>query len=146
MHPKLATAYDSKGPFTKAIGTAQPLTFISMFWRVLFCGPSWTASSPSRRVNATSSRQHHSFGLCQEGRGDLQSRSHRDREEYSDQGSPDPVRILPVYIHTGENILADAASCFQEIQDWQLHPSVFQVISARWGLPSIDLFASRTSK
>jgi hypothetical protein len=27
------------------------------------------------------------------------------------------VRILPVYIPTGENILADAASCFQKIPD-----------------------------
>jgi hypothetical protein len=55
------------------------------------------------------------------------------------------VRILPVFIPTGENILADAASRFQEIPDWQLHPSVFRVISARWG-SSIDLFASRASK
>jgi hypothetical protein len=56
------------------------------------------------------------------------------------------VRILPVYIPTGENILADAASCFQEIPDWQLHPLVFRAISARWGLPIINLFASNASK
>jgi hypothetical protein len=56
------------------------------------------------------------------------------------------VRILPVFIPTGENILADAASCFQEIPDWQLHPSVFRAISARWGSPSINLFASSASK
>jgi hypothetical protein len=56
------------------------------------------------------------------------------------------VRILPVYIPTGENILADAASRFQEIPDWHLHPFVFQAIAARWGLPEIDLFASNTSK
>jgi hypothetical protein len=40
------------------------------------------------------------------------------------------VHILPVFIPTGENILADAASLFQEIPDWQLHPSVFRAISA----------------
>jgi hypothetical protein len=56
------------------------------------------------------------------------------------------VRILPVFILTGENILVDAASRFQEIPDWQLHPSVFRAISARWGPPSIDLFASHASE
>jgi hypothetical protein len=56
------------------------------------------------------------------------------------------IRILPVYILTEENILADAASRFQEIPDWHLHPNVFQVIMARWGLPVINLFASNASK
>jgi hypothetical protein len=56
------------------------------------------------------------------------------------------VRLLSVYIPTGENILADAASRFQEIPDWHLHPFVFQAIAARWGLPKIDLFASNASK
>jgi hypothetical protein len=35
------------------------------------------------------------------------------------------VCILLVYIPTEENILADAASRFQEIPDWCLHPNVF---------------------
>jgi hypothetical protein len=56
------------------------------------------------------------------------------------------VHILPVFIPTGENILADAASRFQEIPDWQLHFSMFQAISARWGSPSIDIFASHASE
>jgi hypothetical protein len=56
------------------------------------------------------------------------------------------VRILPVYIPTEENILADAASRFQELPDLHLHPNVFQAIAARWGLPVIDLFASNASK
>jgi hypothetical protein len=56
------------------------------------------------------------------------------------------VRILPVFIPMGENILADAVSRFQEIPDWQLHPFVFRAIAARWGLPMIDLFASNASK
>jgi hypothetical protein len=55
-------------------------------------------------------------------------------------------RILPVFIPSGENILADAASCFQEILDWQLHPSAFRAIWARWGSPSIDLFGTRASR
>jgi hypothetical protein len=65
-------------------------------------------------------QQHHSLDLCQERRGDLQSASPGDRGEDSGQGSPDVRRILPVFIPTGENILADAASRFQEIPDWQL--------------------------
>jgi hypothetical protein len=43
------------------------------------------------------------------------------------------VRILPVFIPTGENILADAASRFQEIPDWQLHPSVFLGVLGKMG-------------
>jgi hypothetical protein len=56
------------------------------------------------------------------------------------------VHILLVYIPTGKNILADAASHFQEIPNWHLHPFVFRAIVARWGLPMIDLFASNASK
>jgi hypothetical protein len=56
------------------------------------------------------------------------------------------VCILPVYIPTEENILADAASRFQEIPDWHLHPNMFQAIAVRWGLPMIDLLASNPSK
>jgi hypothetical protein len=56
------------------------------------------------------------------------------------------IRILPVYIPTEENILADAASRFQEIPDWRLHPFIFKAITARWGLPVIDLFASDAFK
>jgi hypothetical protein len=56
------------------------------------------------------------------------------------------VRILLVYIPTGENILEDAASCFQEIPDWHLHLFVSRAIAARWGLPMIDLFASYASE
>jgi hypothetical protein len=56
------------------------------------------------------------------------------------------VRLLPVYIPTEENILADAASHFQEIPDWRLHPVIFKAITARWGLPVIDLFARDASK
>jgi hypothetical protein len=56
------------------------------------------------------------------------------------------VCILPVFIPMGENILADAASRFQEIPDWHLYPFMFRAIAVRWGLPMIDLFASNASK
>jgi hypothetical protein len=41
------------------------------------------------------------------------------------------VRLLPVYIPTEGNILADAASHFKEIPDWRLHPIIFKAITAR---------------
>jgi hypothetical protein len=54
------------------------------------------------------------------------------------------VRILPDYIPTEENILADAASRFQEIQTGGFTPTSSG--QSRWGLPVIDLFASNASK
>jgi hypothetical protein len=56
------------------------------------------------------------------------------------------VRILSVYIPIEENILADAASRFQEIPDWQLHPNVFQAIAARWGQINLSSNASEQTK
>jgi hypothetical protein len=148
MHPKSVTAYGSKGPFTKAIGTAQPHASYQCFGE--YCYVDLRGLHPPKVVEATQhpleGRQHHSLGLCQERRGYLQSASPGDRGEDSGQSSPD------VHPHTSglhshrENILADVASCFQEIPDWQLHPSVFRAISARWGSSSIDLFASCASK
>jgi hypothetical protein len=56
------------------------------------------------------------------------------------------IRLLSVCFPAGEDIMADAASLFQKILVWQLHPIVFQAIAARWGLPVIDLFATNASK
>jgi hypothetical protein len=53
--------------------------------------------------------------------------------------------LLPAFIHSEENIQADAASRFQSIPDWHLSPRVFLQISALRGLPQINLFASRHS-
>jgi hypothetical protein len=55
------------------------------------------------------------------------------------------LRFLPIYIPSEENILADAASRFMDIPDWHLCPKVFQIVCNRWGLPEIDLFATRGS-
>ena len=55
------------------------------------------------------------------------------------------VRILPVFIPSAENLLADAASRFQSLPDWHLRPDVFQRLVDLWGLPRIDLFASQAS-
>ena len=53
--------------------------------------------------------------------------------------------ILPAYVPTDENLIADAASRFQSIPDWHLLPSVFNKICRRWGLPEVDLFATEHS-
>ena len=55
------------------------------------------------------------------------------------------LRILPVFIPSEENLLADAASRFQQLPDWHLHPSAFQMLTDRWGHPVIDLFATSAS-
>ena len=55
------------------------------------------------------------------------------------------IRILPVYVPSEENLLADAASRFQSLPDWHLNPSVFNMICHRWGSPVIDLFATDLS-
>jgi hypothetical protein len=91
-------------------------------------------------------RQHHSVGVCQERGGDMQSPNPGDSSKDSNQGSSDVICLLPVYVPLEENILADAASRFLEIPAWHLHHSVFRAISTRWGLPSIDLFATQASK
>jgi hypothetical protein len=91
-------------------------------------------------------KQHHGPSLRPEGRGYVQSTSPSGSGKGAGVGAPDVHPHTLVYISTGEDILADAASRFQEIPDWHHHPFVFQAIAARWGLPMIDLFASNSSK
>ena len=55
------------------------------------------------------------------------------------------LRFLPIFVPSEENLLADRASRFETLPDWHLHPSVFQLIVGRWGLPVIDLFATESS-
>ena len=55
------------------------------------------------------------------------------------------LRILPVFIPTEENLLADAASRFRSPPDWHLPPETFHRICRRFGRPEIDLFASAAS-
>jgi hypothetical protein len=88
-----------------------------MFWKVLLCGSSWTASSQIRRGNATS------FGGLTTPQPWLMSRKRGGgtcspqvleiAEKILIKAHQMSVRILPVFIPTGENILADAASRFQ---------------------------------
>ena len=55
------------------------------------------------------------------------------------------LRILPVYVPSEENLLADSASRFKTPPDWHLDPSIFRLIRRRYGTPEIDLFASTKS-
>ena len=54
------------------------------------------------------------------------------------------THLSAAHIPGKHNILADIASReFQDAAEWMLIPSVFDEIVNRWGLPDIDLFASR---
>ena len=55
------------------------------------------------------------------------------------------IRILPIFVSSEENLLADAASRFWTPRDWSLPLASFRQIVLRWTLPEIDLFASPAS-
>ena len=55
------------------------------------------------------------------------------------------VRILPVFLSSEENQIADAASRFQTLPDWHLPAEIFRQIVHRLSLPEIDLFATAES-
>ena len=55
------------------------------------------------------------------------------------------VQILPVFVSSEENLLADAASRFQTLPDWSLPIEVFRRMVRRLTLPEIDLFATMAS-
>ena len=59
--------------------------------------------------------------------------------------SRDDIRILPTFVSSAENHLADAASRLLTPPDWHLPAPIFAKIVSRWGLPEIDLFASQDS-
>jgi hypothetical protein len=84
---------------------------------------------PPKVVKATQhpveDQQHHGPSLCQEGRGMCSPIVLAEVEKVLVLAHQMSVRLLPVYIPTEEIILADAASRFQEISDWRLHPNVF---------------------
>jgi hypothetical protein len=132
MHPKSVTAFGSRGPSTKAFGMAQLLLSISMLWR--YCYVDLPKSSRQRnilwRVDNTTALAY----VKKEG-ATCSPQVLEIAEKVLVKALQMSVRILPVFIPTGENILADAASRFQEIPDL-----------ARWGLPTIDFYASNASK
>ena len=54
------------------------------------------------------------------------------------------THLSAAHIPGKHNILADVASReFQDAAEWMLEPSIFQNIVNKWGMPDIDLFASR---
>ena len=52
------------------------------------------------------------------------------------------VSIEPEWIPRSENQVADFISHLQDLDDWQLNPSVFYSLQVRWGPCTIDRFAS----
>ena len=58
------------------------------------------------------------------------------------------VTLLPVHLAGVRNVTADALSrrgCAQP-GEWELHPSLAQVIFDQWGLPLVDMFATRHNR
>uniref|UniRef100_A0A8D8RAW4 Polyprotein P3 n=1 Tax=Cacopsylla melanoneura TaxID=428564 RepID=A0A8D8RAW4_9HEMI len=56
------------------------------------------------------------------------------------------IHILPFYIPGKLNGLADSLSRQSVLPEWHLKPSITQVVFRRWGVPVIDLFASKRSR
>ena len=56
------------------------------------------------------------------------------------------IIIDPVRVSSEENILADAASRRQQVQDWSLSQDLCQKMFDRWGLPGVDLMATVMSR
>ena len=54
--------------------------------------------------------------------------------------------IEPVRVSSDENILADAASRFKQVEDWSLLESVARKIFSRWGQADVDLMATTRSR
>ena len=52
------------------------------------------------------------------------------------------LSVEPEWIPRTENQIADFISHIQDFDDWQLHPSVFCWLNSRWGLCTVDRFAS----
>ena len=55
------------------------------------------------------------------------------------------ILILPAFVSSEENHLADAASRLLTPPDWNLPAEIFSLIVSRLGLPEVDLFASQAS-
>lgn len=52
------------------------------------------------------------------------------------------IRILPVFVSSEENHLADAASRFQTLPDWSVPTEIFRRMVCRWSLLDINLIAT----
>ena len=52
----------------------------------------------------------------------------------------------PIRISSQENLVADAASRFNQVPDWCLKESIARKMFSRWGTPDVDLMASDSSR
>ena len=55
------------------------------------------------------------------------------------------IRILPIFVSSAENLLADAASRRLTPPDWHLPAEIFNIVVSHWQRPEVDLFASQAS-
>ena len=55
---------------------------------------------------------------------------------------PAPSGIRPRYIRSASNVWADKLSREMDKGDWRLRPILFQLLDERWGLHTIDRFAT----
>ena len=52
--------------------------------------------------------------------------------------------ISAAHVPGVENGLADQLSRkYDNESEWKLNPNIFQMLTNRWGLPDVDMFASR---
>lgn len=56
------------------------------------------------------------------------------------------IWLTASYVPTSENIADIESRRFNENIEWMLCPDVFQLLTKKWGIPDIDLFATRLNK
>ena len=56
------------------------------------------------------------------------------------------IWLQPRYIRSAANVWADRLSRELDTDDWLLHPSLFKMLAARWGRPTMDCFASADNR
>ena len=52
------------------------------------------------------------------------------------------ITLRPQYIRSHLNVMADRLSRERDANDWKLNPAVFEMAAERWGLPTVDRFAT----
>ena len=52
------------------------------------------------------------------------------------------IWLQPQYIRSAANAWADRLSRELDSDDWQLNPSLFDLLASRWGRPTVDRFAT----
>ena len=56
------------------------------------------------------------------------------------------IWLQPQYIRSAANAWADRLSRELDSDDWQLNPHMFDLLASRWGLPTVDRFATSDNR